>query len=88
MTTSQDYQLVNSLHAHEGPIRCAVVTDSGEIITGCQSDAPNFRRWLLSAESIEEIGQSISHDHWVTAITSLSADSTRSHFPEVDPNLM
>lgn len=83
MATSSDYQLINALHAHDGPIRCAVVSNSGEIITGCQSDAPNFRRWLQSTDSIEELGTSVSHDHWVTALTYLLPDISRDAYPEV-----
>lgn len=78
------YVLINSIVAHDGPVRsiCAGLAD-GEIITGCQSDAPNIRRWRLSSDfqSVEEIGAPLFHDHWVTALTSRSTTSAR--FPKV-----
>jgi len=83
MSNPPDFQIINALHAHDGPIRCATIRNNGEIITGCQSDAPNFRRWSQNADSVEEIGESVSHDHWVTAITSLAEDISRDFFPEV-----
>ena len=86
MATSGDYQIINALHAHDGPVRCAMVRNDGEIITGCQSDAPNFRRWLQSTDSIEELGTSVPHDHWVTALTCLSPDISRDTLPEVTPS--
>lgn len=83
MSASASFRLINSLHAHEGPIRCVAFGPHGIIVTGCQSDAPNMKRWLNTEESIEEIGQSIMHDHWVTAVTALQADNSRSIYQEV-----
>lgn len=84
------YRLINTILAHDGPIRCITKgPTSGEIITGCQSDAPHVRRWKLSADflSVEEIGGPIYHDHWVTAVTSLLPDPHRTVFPEVSNGL-
>lgn len=77
------YQLINSLHSHDGPIRSLCMGPSGEIVTGCQADSPCVRRWSRNANgSIEEIGTPLFHDHWVTALTSLSADSSRNVYPQ------
>ena len=71
------YQLVSELYAHAGPVRSLGIGPSGEVVSGCQADSPNIRRWQLrlSAESqapeLAEVGTSIQHDHWVTAVTSL-----------------
>ena len=55
----------------------------GEIISGCQSDSPNARRWSPKDDyGIEEIGDAMYHDHWVTAVTSRSA-GLHGSFPEV-----
>ncbi len=70
----QPYQLIQTVFAHDGPIRSVTYGPTeNEIITGCQADAPNIRRWRLSKDllQIEEIGSPIFHDHWVTALTSL-----------------
>ena len=85
------YRLINSVHIHDGPIRCLSVisnTSEGsvEIFSGCQSDAPNVRKWNLFkksdfVEEINEIGTPIYHDHWVTALTSLPPDSNRLVYP-------
>ena len=83
MSQENPYKLVNSLHAHDGPIRSITIGPSGEIVTGCQSDAPNLRRWAWNGESIEEIGTCVYHDHWVTALTALQPDPSRSFYPEV-----
>jgi hypothetical protein len=80
---SAPYQLVESLHAHDGPIRCAAIGPSGEIVTGCQSDAPNFRVWRREGLELREVGTPVYHDHWVVAITSLGADPGRAYCPEV-----
>ncbi len=80
------YFLVNSLLAHDGPIRClSIGPEENEILTGCQSDAPNLRRWRLSADllSFEEIGSPLYHDHWVTAVTSRNAKNGIDMYPKV-----
>lgn len=92
------FKLIHALFAHDGPIRCACEGPTeNEIITGCQADAPNLRRWKFSKDFLEaeEIGAPIFHDHWVTAVTSLPPNSSRSVFPQVffslpciDPNLL
>ncbi len=72
------YLLINSIVAHDGPIRSiAIGPNENEILTGCQSDSPNLRRWRLSQDclSMEEIGTPIYHDHWVTAVTSRPPNS-------------
>lgn len=77
------YQLVNSLLAHDGPIRSFCQGPSGEIVTGCQADSPCVRRWAKSSNGgLEEIGSPLFHDHWVTALTSLGADANRNVYPE------
>jgi len=80
------YQLLNALFAHDGPIRCACNGPTeNEIITGCQGDVPNLRRWKLTNDFTDavEINSPIFHDHWVTAVTTLSPDSSRSVLPGV-----
>ncbi len=42
-------------------------------MTGCQADSPSVRRWVIKdSTTFEEFGEAIHHDHWVTALTSLS----------------
>ena len=68
----EPYRLIQTVFAHDGPIRSvAQGPTENEIITGCQADSPNIRRWRLSKDlmEIEEIGSPIFHDHWVTAVT-------------------
>lgn len=70
----EPYRLIQCVFAHDGPIRSVYLGPTeNEIITGCQADSPNIRRWRLSNDlmQIEEIGGPIFHDHWVTALTSL-----------------
>jgi WD40 repeat protein len=72
------YRLIHSIFAHDGPVRSLTLGPTeNEIVTGCQSDSPNVRRWRLSADlmSVEEIGSPIFHDHWVTALTALKPNS-------------
>jgi WD40 repeat protein len=94
---SAPYQLVEALHAHDGPIRCVSIGPNNEILTGCQSDAPNFRVWRMSSSGeLTEAsstgsgapgpgapGAPVYHDHWVVAITALAADPSREYCPEV-----
>lgn len=78
------YVLVNTFLAHDGPVRCiSVGPRDGEILTGCQSDAPTLRRWKLAADllSFEEIGSPILHDHWVIAVSSRSAAHGLQRYP-------
>jgi hypothetical protein len=80
------YILVNAIPAHDGPIRCICNgLNDLEIITGCQSSAPNIRRWRISPDllSIEEIGTPIYHDHWVTAVTSRRSTDLLQRYPLV-----
>jgi WD40 repeat protein len=80
------YQLIASQIVHDGPIRSiAIGPSNNEILTGCQGDVPCVRRWRLSndMDSFEEIGSPLYHDHWVTALTSLSPDMSRSFMPMV-----
>jgi hypothetical protein len=75
------YQLVVSQIVHDGPIRSLSFGPvEGEVLTGCQSDLPCIRRWRLSEskDAFEEFGIPLYHDHWVTALTSLSGDESRS----------
>ena len=84
MSTAGPYRLIHSVLAHDGPIRCIAVAYNGELITGCQSDSPNFRRWKeTESSSWEEVGEAIPHDHWVTAVTSLGADISREFYSDV-----
>ena len=82
------YQLINSFHAHDGPIRSVAIGPNNEILTGSQSDSPCLRRWSvkLGEDSVEEIGTPLYHDHWVTAITSLKPDLNRAYHPKVGTN--
>lgn len=88
MTSSSDkkYILLNSIVAHDGPVRCiGIGPGEREIVSGCQSDAPNLRRWRLSSDyqSVEEIGAPIYHDHWVTAVITKTQSSGLSRYPQV-----
>eukprot|EP00605_Chrysophyceae_sp_TOSAG23-4_P001333 GSChrysophyteH1.ASY1.ANO1.1450.1 assembled CDS len=69
------YKLVSELHGHTGPVRCLALGPKGELISGCQADAPNARTWrlLLPKQPGSKFGSAISHSHWVTATTSLPA---------------
>lgn len=83
---SLDYLLINATVAHDGPVRCiSLGPGENEIVTGCQSDAPNLRRWRISADflTLEEIGTPIYHDHWVTAVTSRKPSDCLARFPQV-----
>ncbi len=81
------YRVINSVIAHDGgPIRSiALGPNEGELVTGCQSDAPSLKRWKISDDytSMTEIGSAIYHDHWVTALTVLPKDPSRSFYPQV-----
>lgn len=82
----KEYQLINVLLAHDGPVRClSLGIASNEILTGCQSDAPNLRRWRLKEDSLEfeQIGSPIYHDHWVTAVNSRSPHHNIPSYPQV-----
>lgn len=80
------YQLLLTQIAHDGPIRsvCLGILP-GEILTGCQSDLPCVRRWMLSSncDAFVEVGSPLYHDHWVPALITLRADPTREAYPEV-----
>ena len=74
----EEYKLVCELYAHEGPVRCLSLGPSGELVSGCQTEVPNIRRWnVVVGESrvpeMNEVGAAIPHDHWVTALTLLPA---------------
>lgn len=66
------YALVGECYAHDGPVRSLCIGPLGEVISGCQSDSPNAKRWSISGKSLDLIGSPIFHDHWVTAVTSTS----------------
>jgi hypothetical protein len=83
MSNAGSFLLIHSILAHDGPVRCVAVGPNSELISGCQSDSPNFRRWKESTDSWEEVGQAVVHDHWVTAITSLDPDISREFYPDV-----
>ena len=78
------YRLISELHAHPGPVRSITCTggDTVLIVTGCQSDSPNIKKWSLLGREIVDTGPSISHNHWVTALTSFPPGSLQS-FPLV-----
>ena len=64
------YAIVGEVYAHDGPIRSLCIGPLGELVSGCQSDSPQVKRWTISANSLEQTGSSNFHDHWVTALTS------------------
>eukprot|EP01031_Cornospumella_fuschlensis_P032032 gene32032-38734_t len=77
------YQIVATQIVHDGPVRSlAWGPTEGEILSGCQGDVPCVRRWRMNAESFEEIGSPLYHDHWITALTALSPDISREFYPE------
>jgi WD40 repeat protein len=78
----EPYNLVNVLHAHDGPVRCIAFGSNGRFVTGCQSDSPCVRSWSIKVNSVEELGVPLYHDHWVTAITILSPNQQRAFNPE------
>ena len=71
------------MHAHDGPVRSLSIGPSGEVVSGCQSDNPNLRRWLFTSENLEEIGTMVYHDHWVVALSRLDPLSGREFYPNV-----
>lgn len=78
------FKIVSAIHAHGGgPIRSLTTGPVGEIVSGCQSDNPNTRRFLLAGDNLEEIGSACFHDHWVVALTSLQPDQSRTVYPQV-----
>jgi hypothetical protein len=63
--------------------RSSCVGPLGEIVTGCQADSPCIRRWTIQQDgSIEEFGEAIQHDHWVTSLTA-RLPGVHPSFPEV-----
>lgn len=64
------YRIIGESYAHDGPIRCMSIGPLGEVVTGCQSDSPNIKRWAITEQSLDFMGSPIFHDHWVTAVTS------------------
>jgi hypothetical protein len=67
------YSLVGELNAHDGPVRALARGPFDEVISGCQSNTPNVRRWAFSSDTVlEEIGSALPHNKWVTAVTSLA----------------
>jgi hypothetical protein len=78
------YRLVNELIAHAGPVRSMTQISISpiQIASGCQADSPNVRKWIVVDQEMTELGSAIPHDHWVTALTSLSAGKLSS-FPMV-----
>jgi WD40 repeat protein len=64
------YRIIGESYAHDGPIRCMSIGPLGEVVTGCQSDSPNVKRWTITEHTLEFSGSPIFHDHWVTAVTS------------------
>lgn len=83
MANGGPFRLINAWLAHDGPVRCVAIGPDGELATGCQSDAPNLRRWKEVGDAWEEVGQCVHHDHWVTAITHLGADISREFYSDV-----
>jgi phospholipase A-2-activating protein len=64
------YGIVGEVYAHDGPIRSLCIGPLGELVSGCQSDSPQVKRWTISAHSLEQTGSPTFHDHWITALTS------------------
>jgi phospholipase A-2-activating protein len=50
--------------------RASCVGPLGELVTGNQGDAPCVKRWMIRDDGVENIGDPIYHDHWVTALTA------------------
>ena len=91
------YVLVSEIFAHSGPVRSLSMGPLGEIVSGCQgqADAANVRRWAIftggsgggaddssaATPGLEELGEPIQHDKWVTALTHL-APGAHPRFPE------
>jgi phospholipase A-2-activating protein len=76
------YKLIAEIHAHDGPVRSLCIGPLGEIFSGCQSNSPTARRWSMNYENqidginvkVDEIGNAIFHDHWITAVAALPAN--------------
>ena len=86
MSNTSLYRLVSEQVGHTGPIRsiCLGPDEGNEILTGGQESLPTAKKWRLTSSSpsssssssstsidIIEEGESLYHDHWITAITSL-----------------
>jgi len=72
------YRLISEQIGHEGPVRSMSLGPdiNCDILSGGQESLPRGRKWKLSSSSsslvdIIEDGESLFHDHWITAITSL-----------------
>jgi len=78
----EEYRLVCELYAHEGPVRALCLGPAGELVSGCQANSPNVRRWFVAQNEesrvpeLTEVGSAIPHDHWVTAVTHLPSGNT------------
>lgn len=69
MTT---YKIVAEHYAFDGPVRSICIGPLGEIVAGNQSDSPSVKRWMFKDKfHFEQVGDSLFHDHWVVAVTSL-----------------
>lgn len=77
------YRLINETIVHDGPVRsltsyidCTSKKDSSiGLVTGCQSNSPNTRRWSIDDNNnMEELGLPIFHNHWVTALITLEKE--------------
>lgn len=82
------YKLVNELYAHAGPVRSMTFIDQSmsmenespslQIVTGCQADSPNIRKWTMFGQEIVANGEPIVHNHWVTSLTKISVGMIKS----------
>jgi len=74
------YKLVGEV-LNEGSVRSMAIGPLGEVISGTQASAPAVHRWAISydrsvkglTQRVDKLGDCIFHDHWVTALTSITA---------------
>lgn len=65
------FKLIGKIFAHEGPVRAVAVGPLGDILTASQDNS--CKSWILGDQDYEQVGESIPHNHWVTAVTSLNS---------------
>lgn len=76
----EDYHIIASLSAHDGPVRCMSESKNGRILTGCQSGSPHSMLWNISVDSlrscqIQSDGLPQYHDNWVVSCTFVDHDN-------------
>jgi hypothetical protein len=75
LSEDMSYRLVSELVAHGGPVRCLSLGAQNELISGCQADAPNVRRWKLLLPFDESVNGSSGSGY----IPSSSSSSNSFH---------